>query len=197
MGDILEVKKEEVFPADMLLLYAVDEHGNWVDQVSVDTMNLDGETNLKKKNIADDHVKTVEDLFAYDGTLTFDTPNENLDAWSGTLLNHKAKETSNCALKNLLLRGCTLKNVKKCYGVVTYVGKQAKIMMNAKKVPSKLSNVMRLMNYFLYSVFGLQILIILILSTISVTWKAANKDKSYTNSSDSSEITVNFWTWIL
>ena len=47
MGDILEVKKDEVFPTDMLLLYAENDKEEPVDIIFVDTMNLDGETNLK------------------------------------------------------------------------------------------------------------------------------------------------------
>ena len=47
MGDILEVKKDEVFPTDMLLLYAENDKDEAVDIIFVDTMNLDGETNLK------------------------------------------------------------------------------------------------------------------------------------------------------
>ncbi len=195
MGDIIEVQKEEVFPADILLLYSENDHGERVTQASVDTMNLDGETNLKKQEIADNSIEDFDHLEHYSGRLQYDTPNENLDKWNGTLITSKGN--IEVEKKNLLLRGCTLKNTKRVFGVVTYVGPQAKIMMNAKKVPSKLSNMMRLMNYFLYSVFGLQILMIIVLSSISVAWKAANKSKVYTSSSDASEVTVNFWTWIL
>lgn len=60
----------------------------------------------------------------------------------------------NCGLKNILLRGCNLKNTEYIYGIVIYVGPESKIMMNAKNPPHKVSNVFRLMNYILYSVFG-------------------------------------------
>jgi len=45
VGDILMLKKDKEFPADLLLLGA--NEGKEV--VFVDTMNLDGETNLKEK----------------------------------------------------------------------------------------------------------------------------------------------------
>jgi P-type E1-E2 ATPase len=46
-GDIVMVQKDTEFPADLLLLHA----SNNKDIVYVDTMNLDGETNLKEKYV--------------------------------------------------------------------------------------------------------------------------------------------------
>jgi hypothetical protein len=46
-----------------------------------------------------------------------------------------------------------LKNTEYIIGLVIYTGKESKIMLNSKKPPSKVSNVLRTMNYMLYSVF--------------------------------------------
>ncbi|KAB2599252.1 phospholipid-transporting ATPase 8 [Pyrus ussuriensis x Pyrus communis] len=46
VGDAVEVHKDEYFPADLLLLSSSYEDGI----CHVDTMNLDGETNLKLKH---------------------------------------------------------------------------------------------------------------------------------------------------
>ncbi len=53
------------------------------------------------------------------------------------------------------------------------------------------------MNIFLYSVFAVQLTIIVILSTISVIWKTENKTKYYTITSESLNVSVDFGTWIL
>ena len=45
VGDIVKIDKDKEFPADLLLLSAAKGK----DIVYVDTMNLDGETNLKEK----------------------------------------------------------------------------------------------------------------------------------------------------
>jgi magnesium-transporting ATPase (P-type) len=52
-----------------------------------------------------------------------------------------------------MLRGCKLKNTDFIYGFVIYTGNETKIMMNAKAPPTKVSNVMHMMNMMLYSVF--------------------------------------------
>jgi magnesium-transporting ATPase (P-type) len=58
------------------------------------------------------------------------------------------------SIKNLLLRGCYLRNIDYCIGLVIYVGQESKIMKNAKKAPKKVSKMMTKMNYMLYTVFG-------------------------------------------
>lgn len=152
MGDILEVKKDEVFPTDMLLLFAQNEKDEPVDIIFVDTMNLDGETNLKPRTIAHSAIDSTEKLMTCSAMLEYDRPSENLDKWDGILTYEGVTKAS--GIDNLLLRGCKLKNTKVAYGVVIYVGKQTKVMMNAKKPPVKVSRMMKLMNYFLYSIFA-------------------------------------------
>jgi magnesium-transporting ATPase (P-type) len=46
------------------------------------------------------------------------------------------------SIKNLLLRGCYLRNIDYCVGIAIYVGPESKIMKNAKKPPKKVSNIM-------------------------------------------------------
>ena len=114
MGDIVEMKKNEEFAADVLLLYAEDQRGNPVDIVFVDTMNLDGETNLKPRTIVDKRIRNVQDLRNINATLKYDMPNKNLDRWEGTLEYQGTQQAA--SEENLLLRGCQLKNTKLAYG---------------------------------------------------------------------------------
>ena len=137
---MVKVEKDQEIPADLLLISAPK------DIVFVSTMNLDGETNLKDRELAVNSVK--------DGTVDADEPNANLDVWDGRLRSNQLGKPKPCSPKNLLLRGCTLKNTPYCYGICLYVGNQSKIMMNQKKPPAKVSNLMRLMNKLLYSVFA-------------------------------------------
>jgi len=78
VGDIVMVSKDREFPVDLLLLYAPKEI------IYVDTMNLDGETNLKEKYVfAKDF--NLPKILAMKGDIVCDLPNDNLDHWDGNL----------------------------------------------------------------------------------------------------------------
>ena len=86
-----------------------------------------------------------------------DKPDENLEKWDANLqFQHPENLTQVIPLtiNNLLLRGCFLRNTEQCYGIVCYLGKRTKIMMNAKKPSRKVSHMMKMMNYMLYTVFA-------------------------------------------
>ena len=70
----------------------------------------------------------------------------------------------------MLLRGCFLRNIDYCVGLVIYVGAESKIMKNAKKPPKKVSAIMTMMNYMLYSVFAFELLLIGTYAGVSVSW---------------------------
>lgn len=107
-------------------------------------------------------------------------PNEYLDYWDG---NVDSKDYNiNCSIKNVLLRGCTLKNTEFMYGIVIYVGNDTKIMQNSKKPLRKISNMMKMMNNILYSVFAFQICLVLLFAGLSLAWTQGNaQDHDYLN----------------
>ncbi len=74
----------------------------------------------------------------------------------------------------MMLRGCFLRNTDYAVGLVIYVGKESKIMKNAKKGKKKVSNMMILMNYMLYTVFLFQFLLIVAFSSVSMIWQKNN-----------------------
>ena len=149
--------------------------------VYVDTMNLDGETNLKEKSTPKDTHDVKDELIPYlKGTLTCDNPNEFLDKWDGNCSCLQIDRLFNWTIKNLLLRGCFIRNTEFCVGIVVYTGPETKIMMNSKKPPTKVSNVMKMMNKMLYTVFAFQIFLLFIFSSLSVVWNGnVAEDLSY------------------
>ena len=98
-------------------------------------------------------------------------PSPNLEKWKGNVYSKQLKQVTNLEISNLLLRGCTLKNTEYVYGIAIYLGPESKILMNAQKSPRKVSALMKLMNYMLYTVFAFQIVIIVVLSSLSVKWR--------------------------
>ena len=119
------MEKDHEVPADLLLISAAQNK----DIVFVSTMNLDGETNLKDRELALTTVKEKH-LASFTGQIECDPPNPSLDDWNGTLQSKRLAKPRPCNIKNLLLRGCTLKNTPYCYGIAVYVGHNTKIMKN-------------------------------------------------------------------
>lgn len=136
-------------------------------------MNLDGETNLKDRELAINTL-TIEKLSGFKGKVLCDEPNASLDAWEGNL-SPEGSKTRPCNIKNLLLRGTTLRNIDFCYGICLYVGTETKIFMNSKKPPRKVSNLMKLMNKMLYTVFAFQMVIIIVFASMSLLWMQENQ----------------------
>jgi magnesium-transporting ATPase (P-type) len=82
VGDIVKVDKDCEFPADLLLIHAP----NAKDLVFVDTMNLDGETNLKERFVfSREHSDTLQRASELYGELVCDPPHESLDDWDGNV----------------------------------------------------------------------------------------------------------------
>ena len=50
-GDIIKIRKEEEFSCDAVIIYSSNNGG----YLYLDTKNLDGETNLKEKNVPRGH----------------------------------------------------------------------------------------------------------------------------------------------
>ena len=166
VGDIVRIDENEFIPADIAMLSSSDIRGI----TFVNTMNLDGETNLKDKialaNTA--HMRDEVVLSEYEGRIECDLPNENLNAWK---CNIKDKDGNKpLGMKQLLLRGCVIKNTTFTYGIVVYTGKETKIVLNSKKAPSKVSNVLKQMNRVLYSIFLLQVFFCVTFACLGILW---------------------------
>ena len=185
VGDILRIDENENFPADLVMIANSQAKGI----AFVNTMNLDGETNLKEKEIAG-HVLKLQgenDLSDLSAEFFVDLPNSSLVKWNCNLKVDGMKEP--LSMKQLLLRGCVLKNTDWVYGVVIYTGVESKIVMNSKKAPTKSSNIQKSMNKILASVFFLQILICFIFAGVGEQWLKDNQDAKYIDLPDPSGAT--------
>lgn len=79
---MIRVEKDNEFPADMLVLKSAKENGS----VFIDTLNLDGESNLKVKSALPEIQKLKdEQVWNFDGQIICDEANENLERWEGEL----------------------------------------------------------------------------------------------------------------
>src|SRR3990167_2827046 len=138
VGDIIRVNKDQSLPADLVLLASSDFRKGIA---FVETKNLDGETNLKSKFIAEDLKEVVfraDDVFKISGDfLNAEGPNLFLYSFKGSLTHKGTKIPLNS--NNFLLRGCILRNTEYVIGVVTHTGHQTRVMLNSIRARPKKS----------------------------------------------------------
>ena len=175
VGDILKIEENQGFPADLVLIGTSNPKG----VAFVNTMNLDGETNLKEKVIAYGSIGncSLDDFEKLEFELQVDQPNISLVKWNCNISRLGSLEPLN--LKQLLLRGCLLKNTDYIYGITIYTGTDSKIVMNSKKPAAKSSKIQKSMNWILLSVFLLQIFICFFLASFGQQWLVDHEDSSY------------------
>ncbi|KAI1330802.1 P-type ATPase [Xylariaceae sp. FL0255] len=132
VGDIVKLERDERIPADIILLHATGENG----LAYVDTMDLDGETNLKsKESLPDLRVcRTIAGLRTCSADFVVEDPNPDLYRFEGRItVNSKTLPlTSN----EVIYRGSTLRNTQSAVGVVINTGEECKIRMNANQHPA-------------------------------------------------------------
>ncbi|KAI5416464.1 phospholipid-transporting ATPase 10 [Lathyrus oleraceus] len=167
VGDIVKVEKDEYFPADLILLAS-----NYDDSICyVDTMNLDGETNLKLKQALEGTSNLLEDSSFRDfkAVIRCEDPNANLYSFVGSL---EVGEDQQFPLspQQLLLRDSKLKNTDFIYGVVIFTGHDTKVMQNSTEPPSKRSKIEKRMDKVIYCLFFVLILVSFIGSIFFGIW---------------------------
>ena len=136
VGQILKINKDEVVPADIIVLEAMDhKHQCYVDNSSING-NFDMFTIKKACN--DTHaptmkvIKFVEYVKNIKGILKYEEPNSNMNSFNGRLKLESFPRASDINLENFVMRGATVKNVKHVYGLVVYTGMETKMMMTLK-----------------------------------------------------------------
>lgn len=145
-GDVIRLYVNDIVPADIVLLYTSDERSICY----VDTMDLDGETNLKQKEIV---VKKGSIPFEFDDFLKFgyfiraEAPNVDLTSFHGSFESYTNQDQSSVIYhKNILLRGSAIRNTDSVFGMIVYAGTQSKAVMNNGEKRNKVSTFEKLMN---------------------------------------------------
>ncbi|XP_052186082.1 putative phospholipid-transporting ATPase 9 [Diospyros lotus] len=149
VGDIVKVEKDEFFPADLLLLSS-----SYEDAISyVETMNLDGETNLKLKQALEVTSFLQEDSNFQDfkALVKCEDPNANLYSFVGSMDFEEQQYPLNP--QQLLLRDSKLRNTDYVYGAVIFTGHDTKVIQNSTDPPSKRSKIERKMDKIIYFLF--------------------------------------------
>lgn len=158
VGDVVKISKNEYFPSDLLLLCSSYEDG----LCYVETMNLDGETNLKAKRSLEATLSLDEEaaFCKFKATVRCEDPNPSLYTFVGNLDYNQESHPLNPT--QILLRDSKLRNTEYAYGAVIFSGADTKAVRNSTRSPSKRSRVERKMDRVIYLLFGLMVLISLV-----------------------------------
>ncbi|TBU65246.1 phospholipid-translocating P-type ATPase [Dichomitus squalens] len=145
VGDIVKIKEDESFPADILICSTSEEE----NVAYVETKNLDGETNLKSRSACPSltHLDSARSCASKQNAfhVDCDRPDTNLYKMNATVVTSDgAKHAVDTNM--ILLRGTVLRNTRWVIGVVLYTGEDTKIVLNSGVTPSKRSRVERQMN---------------------------------------------------
>ncbi|TDH70812.1 uncharacterized protein CCR75_001859 [Bremia lactucae] len=179
VGDILLLKNGDQVPADCILLATSRPDG----RCYVETANLDGETNLKIRQVASctKPFVTAEDILEQHRLeVECDVPNKDLFYFDGVIKigkatddagNNATKDDAKASLTmdNLILRGSESRNAEWTLGLVIYTGKETKVQMNSVAVPLKRSFVEKTLDTMF-------VLVLMLLFAISIACTLGNNN---------------------
>ncbi|XP_017660117.1 PREDICTED: probable phospholipid-transporting ATPase VD isoform X1 [Lepidothrix coronata] len=143
VGDFVRLSRNEIIPADMVLLYSSDLDGICY----IETAGLDGETNLKQRQVVKGYAEQVSEIDPeeFSSRIECESPNNNLSRFRG-FVEHSNKDRVALSKENLLLRGCTVRNTEAVVGIVVYAGHETKAMLNNNGPHYKRSKLERKVN---------------------------------------------------
>ncbi|KAF5968451.1 ATPase [Fusarium bulbicola] len=131
VGDIIRLCRDEPIPADLVLLHSDGEN----KLAYIETMALDGETNLKSKQVtpALEGCDTIEGISKCKADFVVENPNPDLYNFDGRVT--VSEKTVPLTSNEVIYRGSVVRNTNTATGLVINTGEDCKIRMNANKHP--------------------------------------------------------------
>ncbi|KAK4359561.1 hypothetical protein RND71_021790 [Anisodus tanguticus] len=128
VGEVVKILANETMPCDMVLLGTSDPSGI----AYIQTMNLDGESNLKTRYARQETTSLVCEGETISGVIRCEQTNRNIYEFTANMeLNgHRFPLIQS----NIILRGCQLMNTEWAVGVVVYAGQETKAMLNKDRI---------------------------------------------------------------
>ena len=176
VGNIIKVRKEEMVPADLLVIKSSLSNGFCYMQTS----NLDGETTLKPR----ESIPLTQQKLRLQKPATFskllnpnndncyievDIPSKDIYEIEGTIFFKGEKTYFNS--KNVLLRGSRLKNVDYIYGVAIYTGSDTKLMLNINRTTMKISDIDRILGQIVIFLICICIVVTALCSVLGIMYR--------------------------
>lgn len=177
VGDVVRLTRDEATPADLVILQAKGLNG-----ISyVETMALDGETNLKSKQASPALAKNFQrtnDILESKAHIVVEDPNLDLYNFEGKIT--AANETLPLTNNEIIYRGSVIRNTPEVLGMVIYTGEECKIRMNATKNPRIKAPALQAVVNKVVIIIVLFVLALAIFNTVAYQiWRESTEDKSW------------------
>ncbi|KAJ0978099.1 hypothetical protein J5N97_013573 [Dioscorea zingiberensis] len=174
-GDIVRVVANESIPCDLALLSTSDPTG----AVFVQTINLDGESNLKTRYALQETLHRDPEYWLEYGqepaAIRCEMPNLNIYGFRANIEIDDRKLP--VGPNNILLRGCEIKNTEWAVGVAVYTGMETKVMLNNSGASSKRSRLETRMNREILMLAATMVALCTIVATCTGVWLHQNRDR--------------------
>ena len=176
VGDIVRLKRDEPAPADLVLLSSAGLNGI----TYVETMALDGETNLKAKQVVASLASSVaasEDIGNCTAEFVIEDPNIDLYNFNGRVtMNGSSSPLTNT---EIIYRGSILRNTPEALAMIIYSGEECKIRMNANKNPRiKAPKLQKLLNRVVIFIVGFVLFLAIFCTVAHQIWLLSNDDST-------------------
>ena len=176
VGDVIRLKRDGPAPADLVLLSSAGPNGI----AYVETMALDGETNLKAKQVVSSlssSMTALEDMGGCNAEFVVEDPNIDLYNFNGRV----AVDDNSSPLTNteIIYRGSILRNTPEALAMIVYSGEECKIRMNANKNPRiKAPKLQKLVNKVVLFIVGFVIFLAIFCTVAHQVWLLSNGDST-------------------
>ncbi|XP_056617392.1 LOW QUALITY PROTEIN: probable phospholipid-transporting ATPase VD [Triplophysa dalaica] len=197
VGDLVRLCCNEIIPADMVLLHSSDPNG----VCHIETANLDGETNLKQRQVVRDLPQQGSEFIpeSFSSRIECENPNNDLRRFRG-FMEHPGKIRVGLHSENLLLRSCTVRNTETVIGIVVYAGHETKAMQNNSGPRYKRSKLERRLNVDVLWSVALLLLMCFVAAVGNGLWLNGLKDPIFMipdNTPSALAAFYTFWTMII
>ncbi|XP_062211113.1 phospholipid-transporting ATPase 1-like isoform X2 [Phragmites australis] len=172
VGDVLRIVSNESLPADMVLLATSEPTG----VAYVQTLNLDGESNLKTRYAKQETLSTPPDQLT-GAVIRCERPNRNVYGFQANLELEGESRRIPLGPSNIVLRGCELKNTAWAVGVVVYAGRETKAMLNNAGAPKKRSRLETHMNRETLFLSAILVVLCALVAALSGVWLRTHEEE--------------------
>ncbi|GFY81198.1 aminophospholipid ATPase 1 [Actinidia rufa] len=171
VGEIIKISASETIPCDMVLLSTSDPTG----VAYIQTINLDGESNLKTRYAKQETLSKIPDKDKITGLIKCEKPNRNIYGFQANM--EIDEKRVSLGPSNIILRGCEIKNTSWVVGVAVYAGQETKAMLNNSGAPSKRSRLETRMNREIILLSLFLVALCTVVSICAGVWLRRYKDE--------------------